>query len=44
MNCKELQEYISAGKLDDKLKELYVDDSLLGEQKKRYLACVASFE
>ncbi|MBQ5471619.1 MAG: galactokinase, partial [Treponema sp.] len=44
MNCKELQEYISAGKLDEKLKELYVDDSLLGEQKKRYLACVASFE
>lgn len=43
MNCAELSKYIIAGKLDGKLKELYVDDRLMSEQRQRYVKCLEAF-
>lgn len=43
MNVKELSKYISDGELDQKLKELYVDTSLIDLERKRYLTSLEKF-
>lgn len=43
MNVKELSKYISDGELDQKLKELYVDTSLIDLERKRYIASLEKF-
>ena len=43
-NIAKVLENIKAGKLDESLLDIYVDDSLLSYQKKRYMDAIISFD
>ena len=43
-NIAKVLENIKAGKLDESLLDIYVDNSLLSYQKKRYMDAIISFE
>lgn len=44
MKLQELRSYIQAGKLDERLKKLYVDESVIPHQQARYLEALNQFE